>query len=81
MKGFLSDTCVCRVCQSQLDWREVPGLGPDCRSLDDTEAVPAGAGAEAAPGAAVPDADPSKRDAPGAAAPDLSNPDAPHQEP
>ena len=31
MKGFLSDTCVCRMCQSQLDWREVPGLGPDCR--------------------------------------------------
>lgn len=28
--GFLPDTCVCRVCQSQLDWREIPGIGPDC---------------------------------------------------
>lgn len=83
MKGFLSDTCVCRVCQSQLDWREVPGLGPDCRSLDDTEAVPAGAGAGAAPDAS-PDADLSQRDAPGApaaAAPDLSKLDQPRQEP
>ncbi len=30
MKGFLPETCVCRVCQSQLDWREIPGCGPDC---------------------------------------------------
>ncbi len=30
MKGYLPDTCVCRVCQSQLDWREIPGCGPDC---------------------------------------------------
>jgi hypothetical protein len=29
-KGYLRDTCVCRVCQSQLDWREIPGCGPDC---------------------------------------------------
>lgn len=30
MKGYLPETCVCRVCQSQLDWREIPGCGPDC---------------------------------------------------
>jgi len=29
-KGYLPETCVCRVCQSQLDWREIPGCGPDC---------------------------------------------------
>ena len=31
IKGYLPETCVCRVCQSQLDWREIPGCGPDCR--------------------------------------------------
>lgn len=30
MKGYLPETCVCRICQSQLDWREIPGCGPDC---------------------------------------------------
>lgn len=30
MKDYLRDTCVCRVCQSQLNWREIPGCGPDC---------------------------------------------------
>lgn len=30
--GFLPDTCVCRMCQSQLDWQEIPGIGPDCRA-------------------------------------------------
>ena len=30
-KGYLPETCVCRVCQSQLDWREIPGCGPDCQ--------------------------------------------------
>jgi hypothetical protein len=29
-KGYLRETCVCNVCQSQLDWREIPGCGPDC---------------------------------------------------
>lgn len=33
MKGYLPDTCVCRVCQSQLDWREITGCGPDCKGL------------------------------------------------
>ncbi len=33
IKGFLPETCVCRVCQSQLDWREIPGCGPDCKTL------------------------------------------------
>ena len=42
MKGYLSETCVCRVCQSQLDWREVPGLGPDCRPLDEAESEEGG---------------------------------------
>lgn len=32
--GFLPETCVCRVCQSQLDWREIPGMGPGCRPLE-----------------------------------------------
>ncbi len=32
--GFLPDTCVCRVCLSQLDWREIPGMGPECRPLE-----------------------------------------------
>lgn len=32
IKGFLPDTCVCRMCQSQLDWQEIPGIGPDCRA-------------------------------------------------
>jgi hypothetical protein len=30
IKGYLPETCVCRICQSQLDWREIPGCGPDC---------------------------------------------------
>ncbi len=31
-KGYLPETCVCRMCQSQLDWREIPGCGPDCQA-------------------------------------------------
>jgi hypothetical protein len=34
IKGYLPDTCVCRVCQSQLDYREIPGCGPDCRAKE-----------------------------------------------
>lgn len=37
IKGFLAETCVCRVCQSQLDWREIEGIGPDCLPLDEVE--------------------------------------------
>ncbi len=33
MKGYLPETCVCRICQSQLDWREIPGCGPDCTAV------------------------------------------------
>ena len=33
MKGYLPDTCVCRVCQSQLDYREIRDCGPDCRPV------------------------------------------------
>jgi hypothetical protein len=39
MEGYLSETCVCRVCQSQLDWREIPGMGPDCRPLSESESA------------------------------------------
>jgi hypothetical protein len=44
IKGFLPDTCVCRMCQSQLDWHEIPGIGPDCTAA--TEA----SGQDEAPG-------------------------------
>lgn len=47
MKGFLPDTCVCRVCQSQLDWREIPGAGPDCRPADTVDGESAAPGGEA----------------------------------
>ena len=33
IKGFLPGTCRCRMCESQLDWREIPGMGPDCKPL------------------------------------------------
>lgn len=29
-QGRLPDSCVCRVCLSQLDWHIIPGAGPDC---------------------------------------------------
>jgi len=35
IKGYLPETCVCRVCQSQLDWREIPGCGADCRAISE----------------------------------------------
>jgi rubredoxin len=42
IEGYLPETCVCRVCQSQLDWREIPGCGPDCRaSTHESKAGPA----------------------------------------
>jgi hypothetical protein len=44
LKGFLPETCVCQRCMSQLDWREIPGCGPDCTS----------AGPEAATGTTTP---------------------------
>jgi hypothetical protein len=45
LKGYLPETCVCRVCQSQLDWREIPGCGPDCGAKKAaTEQPAAGAG-------------------------------------
>jgi ribosomal protein S14 len=34
IKGYLPETCVCRVCLSQLDWREIPGCGPDCSAAE-----------------------------------------------
>lgn len=50
IKGYLPDTCVCRVCQSQLDWREIPGAGPDCRPAPEPEEAEAVAGGEAKSG-------------------------------
>lgn len=50
MKGYLPETCVCRVCMSQLDWREIPGCGPDCTAATaPSEEAPTG---EAAGGTA-----------------------------
>lgn len=49
MKGYLPETCVCRICQSQLDWREIPGCGPDCTAATETavsESLEEGAGTE-----------------------------------
>ena len=53
IKGYLPDTCVCRVCQSQLDWREIPGCGPDCQAMRAAGAPPADGAAQdgAAPAA------------------------------
>ncbi len=34
MKGYLPETCACLRCQSQLDWREIPGCGPDCKAAE-----------------------------------------------
>jgi hypothetical protein len=34
MKGYLPETCVCRICQSQLGWTEIPGCGPDCKAVE-----------------------------------------------
>ena len=55
IKGYLPETCVCRICQSQLDWREIPGCGPDCSArVEEPEAEAAtGATADAAPDGAV----------------------------
>lgn len=36
-KGYLPETCVCRICQSQLDWREIPGCRPDCAAAPEVE--------------------------------------------
>ena len=50
IKGYLPETCVCRVCQSQLDWREIPGCGPDCAAMrgDSGDAPASGTAADAA---------------------------------
>lgn len=50
IKGYLPETCVCRTCQSQLDWREIPGCGPDCSATEPevSAATPASAGTESA---------------------------------
>jgi hypothetical protein len=47
IKGYLPETCVCRVCQSQLDWREIPGCGPDCRAARPPEDEPGGGSSSA----------------------------------
>jgi hypothetical protein len=55
IKGYLPETCVCRVCQSQLDWREIPGCGPDCTALREGsgDTPSSGAAADAAADAAA----------------------------
>jgi uncharacterized protein (DUF983 family) len=50
MRGYLPETCVCRVCQSQLGWREIPGCGPDCSAVNVAGEAPAGAAAGDAAG-------------------------------
>jgi hypothetical protein len=42
IKGYLPETCVCRVCQSQLGWSEIPGCGPDCQAASAAGGPPAG---------------------------------------
>jgi hypothetical protein len=45
IEGYLPETCVCLRCQSQLDWREIPGCGPDCKATrepDEPEDTPGG---------------------------------------
>jgi hypothetical protein len=49
----LPGTCVCQVCLSQLDWRSIPGVGPDCAPLPDSLAAPSGVGEAPAGGLAV----------------------------
>ncbi len=51
MKGYLPRTCVCRVCQSQLGWREIVGCGPDCKAADGPSQTddPSGGAAPSAP--------------------------------
>lgn len=36
LPDYLNNTCVCQVCDSQLDWREIPGCGPDCKPADES---------------------------------------------
>ena len=48
-KGFLPGMCSCTVCVSQLDYREIPGAGPDCLPVPPAEA-PGGASVEAESG-------------------------------
>gem|GEM_PF-6987281 len=31
--SHLPGTCECLVCQSQLEWRDIPNCGPDCRPV------------------------------------------------
>lgn len=38
-KGYLPDTCVCRVCESQLGFQEIPGCGPDCKPLETAPSI------------------------------------------
>ena len=45
-KGYLREMCVCNVCQSQLDWREIPGCGPDCVAVEPEASAEAGDAAD-----------------------------------
>ena len=44
IEGYLPETCICLRCQSQLDWREIPGCGPDCKAGPSAEATEPGSG-------------------------------------
>jgi hypothetical protein len=46
-KGFLPGMCSCTICLSQLDYREIPGAGPDCLAVPPAQG-PAGGSAEGA---------------------------------
>ncbi len=52
IRGYLPETCVCRVCLSQLDWREIPGCGADCKGVPAPAGQPEG-------GASSPSQDPT----------------------
>jgi hypothetical protein len=71
MKGYLPDTCICRLCQSQLGWQEIPGCGPDCTALEPEPAEPRPP-AEPAPDPGAP-VEPESAEPP--AAPDPGAPD------
>jgi hypothetical protein len=50
IEGYLPETCVCLRCQSQLDWREIPGCGPDCKAMTEPAESGPAPSEEAPPG-------------------------------
>jgi hypothetical protein len=35
IKDVFADSCICQVCNSQLDYRQIPGAGPDCLPIEE----------------------------------------------